>query len=67
MLEWLGERHGLEEAARAGALVRAAVDRAFAAGRLVTCELGGDAGTAAVTRAVLAALENEALVERVTA
>jgi 3-isopropylmalate dehydrogenase len=67
MLEWLGERHGIAEAARAGALVRAAIDRAFAEGQLVTCELGGDAGTAAVTRAVLAALEDGALLERASA
>lgn len=58
MLEWLGEKHGVAEAGRAGALVRAAVDDAFAGGALVTCELGGDAGTEAVTRAVLSALDN---------
>jgi 3-isopropylmalate dehydrogenase len=60
MVEWLAERHGIGEAARAGALIRAAVDRAFAGGDLLTCELGGRAGTAAVTRAVLAALEEAA-------
>ena len=57
MLEWLGERHGEASAARAGRLIRAAVDRAFAGGALLTCELGGQAGTAAVTQAVLAALD----------
>ena len=61
MLEWLAERHGIGEAGRAGGLIRAAVDRAFGAGELLTCELGGRAGTAAVTRAVLAALRDGAL------
>ena len=55
MLEWLGERHGSAEAVRTGALLRRAVEAAFADGRLVTCELGGSAGTADVYRAVDAA------------
>jgi 3-isopropylmalate dehydrogenase len=63
MLDWLGQRHGIAEAAQAGALVRAAVDRAFAEGTLVTCELGGEAGTVAVTRAVLAALDGHELLD----
>jgi 3-isopropylmalate dehydrogenase len=61
MLEWLGERHDAPAATRAGRLVRAAVDRAFAGGELRTCELGGEAGTAEVTRAVLAALDESAV------
>jgi len=56
MLEWLGERHHFAPAGQAAALIRRAVDRAFAGGRLVTCELGGEAGTSAVTRAVLSEL-----------
>jgi 3-isopropylmalate dehydrogenase len=56
MLEWLGARHGAAEAGRAGGLLRAAVEAAFADGRLVTCELGGGAGTAEVFAAVGAAL-----------
>ena len=48
---------GVAEATTAGALLRAAVDDAFAGGGLVTCELGGAAGTAAVFQAVDAALE----------
>jgi 3-isopropylmalate dehydrogenase len=56
MLEWLGERHGSARAARAGALLRRAVDAAFAPGTLVTGEHGGSAGTAAVARAVGEAL-----------
>ena len=40
MLEWLGARHGTPEAARTAALLRRAVDAAFADGRLVTCRAG---------------------------
>ncbi len=57
MLEWLGARHGSAEAVRAGSLIRRAVDGAFTDGRLVTCELGGDAGTAMVHAAVDAAMQ----------
>ncbi|MGD8310789.1 MAG: isocitrate/isopropylmalate family dehydrogenase, partial [Chromatiales bacterium] len=52
MLEWLGRENGIDEAGQAGALIRRAVDAAFAGGGLRTCELGGDAGTAAVFAAV---------------
>ena len=51
MLEWLGERHGREEAVRAGDLIRAAVDRAFADG-LKPYEVLGQDGTVAVAVAV---------------
>ena len=57
MLEWLAETKGAPEAAKAAALVRRAVDAAFAPGALVTCELGGKAGTEAVKAAVLAELD----------
>ena len=57
MLEWLGARHGHREAVRAGALIRRAVDAAFANGRIVTCELGGRAGTAEVHEAVAEAMD----------
>ena len=53
MLEHLDETQGAPEAARAGSMIRHAVDAAFAPGELVTCELGGDAGVAAVQAAVL--------------
>ena len=56
MLEWLGERHNFAPARKAATLIRRAVDRAFAGGRLLTCELGGHAGTSAVTHAVLVEL-----------
>jgi len=57
MLEWLGERHGVREAEQAGALIRDAVDTAFADGALIPFEIGGTAGTAAITDAVMAALD----------
>ena len=57
MLEWLGHRDNSAEAGRAAGLLRRAVEAAFADGRLVTCELGGSAGTAEVYAAVTAALE----------
>lgn len=52
MLDWLGLRHGSNEAKRAGDLIRRAVDASFADGSLVTSELGGDAGTDAVFAAI---------------
>ncbi len=52
MLEWLGMRHDSGEAGIAASALRRAVDDAFADRQLVTCELGGDAGTAAVFAAV---------------
>ena len=54
MLDYLDEIKGAPEAAQAAALIRRAVDAAFAPGELVTCELGGDAGAAKVQEAVLA-------------
>ena len=56
MLEWLGRTHNEAAVSDAGRLIRDAVDGAFAGGGLVTCELGGSAGTRAVTDAVLAGL-----------
>ncbi len=56
MLDWLGERQGSSEAGVAASALRGAVDAAFSPGQLVTCELGGQAGTAAVFEAVNAAL-----------
>ena len=57
MLDWLGKRKGSTEAARAAKALRAAVDAAFADGDLITCELGGSAGTSEVFAAVGSALE----------
>jgi 3-isopropylmalate dehydrogenase len=53
MLEWLGERHDSSVSVKAGRLIRAAIDAAFAHGKLRTCEFGGSAGTLEVTAAVI--------------
>jgi 3-isopropylmalate dehydrogenase len=55
MLDWLAEKHNHPSAALAAARIERAVDKAFAAG-LCPCEFGGSDGTAAVAKAVLAAL-----------
>jgi 3-isopropylmalate dehydrogenase len=55
MLDWLAGRHGHEPAARAAERIERAVDYAYAGG-LQPCEFGGRDGTAAVAKAVLAAL-----------
>jgi 3-isopropylmalate dehydrogenase len=56
MLEWLGERHGSPETVAAGRLIRNAVGRAFAKGRLIPFERGGSAGTKEIADAVMAEL-----------
>ena len=57
MLEWLGDVKGNEACSRAADLIVAAVDRAFEGGDLVPFELGGDAGTDAIFKAVYAAFD----------
>jgi len=57
MLDWLGRTQQHSLLTEAGRLIVDAVDSAFAAGKLRTCELGGDAGVDAVTTAVKQALE----------
>jgi 3-isopropylmalate dehydrogenase len=57
MLDWLADRHDNAVAARAARRIEAAVDRAFAAGTLPR-DLGGSDDTAAVTNAVLRALDD---------
>jgi 3-isopropylmalate dehydrogenase len=56
MLEWLADKHDYAPAATAAQRIEAAVDRAFAAG-IKPREFGGPDGTAAVAKAVLAALD----------
>jgi 3-isopropylmalate dehydrogenase len=58
MLEWLGERHGNDAAARAAVLVRNAVDAAIREG-VRPCEIGGRDGTREIARAVMDRLETE--------
>jgi 3-isopropylmalate dehydrogenase len=56
MLDWLADRHGeprLEVDAR---VIEKAVEIALSSGAAVPMEYGGDAGTAALTAAVIGAL-----------
>jgi 3-isopropylmalate dehydrogenase len=57
MLEWLGERHGVEGYRRAASMLTQAVEGAFAPGDLIPHENGGSAGTTEITSRVFAALE----------
>jgi 3-isopropylmalate dehydrogenase len=52
MLEWLGQRHNSAEAARAGSLIRNAVDAALTQG-IRPYEAGGSDWTGPITRAIL--------------
>lgn len=56
MLDWLGDRFDEPACHRAATLLTRAVDTAFAAGNLLPTELGGTAGTKAITKAVFEAL-----------
>ena len=56
MLDWLGERHGVPAMQVDGARLRDAVDHVVADGAVLTRDLGGQAGTAEVARAVKEAL-----------
>ncbi len=60
MLEWLAVRHGIEACAEAADTINTAIHRAYSAGTLRPCEFGGSDGTAAIARAVLAAMEEPA-------
>src|SRR5262245_3687000 len=55
MLDWLADRHDHQPAAEAAQRIEAAVDKAYAGG-IRPMEYGGTDGTAAITKAVLAAL-----------
>jgi 3-isopropylmalate dehydrogenase len=52
MLDWLGDRHGVPACSDAARHLTHAIERAFADGTLVPVELGGDAGTEAITERV---------------
>jgi 3-isopropylmalate dehydrogenase len=52
MLDWLADRHDDARLAQAARRIEAAVDAAFASGRLLPIELGGRDGTAAIAAAV---------------
>jgi 3-isopropylmalate dehydrogenase len=55
MLDWLADKHGLEQAAEAAESIERAVDKAYADG-IKPMEFGGRNGTADIAKAVLAAL-----------
>jgi 3-isopropylmalate dehydrogenase len=55
MLDWLGDKHGLEGAAEAAERIQRAVDEAYAGG-IKPMEFGGANGTADISKAVLAGL-----------
>ncbi len=56
MLDWLGDKFDHKPALDAGARIERAVDAAYATG-IKPCEFGGPDGTAAVAKAVMAALD----------
>jgi 3-isopropylmalate dehydrogenase len=56
MLDWIGERHGVEACRAAAREVTGAVERVFAGKQLLPVELGGRAGTEAIFEAVLGEL-----------
>ncbi len=56
MLDWLAERHARPNLAQAARSIEAAVDAAFAQGKVRPADIGGSDGTAAVTRAVIGLL-----------
>jgi 3-isopropylmalate dehydrogenase len=55
MLDWLADKHDHPVAAEAAQRIEGAVDKAYAAG-LKPMEYGGSDGTAAISKAVMAAL-----------
>ena len=59
MLDWLGERHSSAACERGARLLAAAVGRAFRDGDLVPFELGGEAGTGAITRRVVECVRSD--------
>jgi 3-isopropylmalate dehydrogenase len=56
MLDWLGERHGVEACTTAGQLLQESVDEAFRSGAVLPVECGGRSGTTDIARAVAANL-----------
>jgi len=60
MLDWLGDRHGVDACVRAASELTQAVERAFADGALVPAEYGGAAGTTQIADAVRRQLERTA-------
>jgi 3-isopropylmalate dehydrogenase len=57
MLDYLAERHALEAHANAARMIETAIQTGFEANRLRPVELGGDQGTAELTREVITLVE----------
>jgi 3-isopropylmalate dehydrogenase len=57
LLDWLGNRHGLERMKAAGRAIEGAVDAVLANPARRTVDLGGNTGTRAFADAVVAQLE----------
>jgi len=58
MLDWLGDRHGVDAMTEAGLVLEAAVREGFASGRVQPMEFGGPHGMCAVTRAIVDIIEH---------
>jgi 3-isopropylmalate dehydrogenase len=56
MLEWLGERHQSPALLQAAQAISQAIDRVFGEGLVKPADIGGNDGTGAITRAVIAAV-----------
>ena len=56
MLTWLGERHNDPNLSRSAERIERAVGRVLSSGEVLTCDLGGRATTAEMTKAVCEAL-----------
>ena len=57
MLDWLADRHGIDDLARAALLVEETVEQGFAGNRIRPMELGGDQGSAEVTDNLLEVMQ----------
>ena len=56
MLDWLGERHGSDNARLAASAIERSVDTAFGEGRIRSYDIGGRDGTEAIGRALADAI-----------
>ena len=59
MLDWLGEKYGVDGCSHAASALTQAVERAFADGSLVPVEYGGTAGTQEITERVARQLDED--------
>ena len=58
MLDWLGERHGSEDARLAAQAIERSVDLAFGSGRVRSHDIGGQDGTVVIGRMVADAIRS---------